>query len=153
MAYIAVTDIDHGTGEGETYYCEAGSALEESHFDGDQIDHLKEIGAIVESKAVEEVEDLRRQIAELQQKLASQQSDAAGMDNMVSGQRAVDQTAIDPQHGVPAGEIVDQPEGMTADGTDSTDKKPTQTPRMRTETTQGKEQVQETTPPKTTPTK
>jgi hypothetical protein len=113
MALIAVTDINYGRpgedgGAVEFHYFEAGDEVDESVFLDEHLEELRLGGAVEESKALEEVQDLRKQVEELQAKLAQMQSDHAGMDNAVSNARAVDQTALDPLHGVEAGTIITQ---------------------------------------------
>jgi septation ring formation regulator EzrA len=111
MALIAVTDINYCNTEGdepEHYYVEAGEEVDESKFTDEELDELKASGAVEESAHLDEVNDLRKQVEELQAKLRSAESEHAGMDNELTNARAVDQTAIDPMHGVPAGTIVTQ---------------------------------------------
>lgn len=140
MALIAVTDIDHGR-EGkdgaEHCYINAGEEVDTSLFTDEQLDELKRLGSVEESAAVEEVKNLKKQVEDLQAKLAAAESEAAGKNNLITGARNVDQTALDPQHGIEAGTILDQktgkpvsesstgtarPEGQTKSGSTPTTK-------------------------------
>lgn len=127
MALIAVTDIDHGRVEGgdvEHHYFNAGDEVDESVFTEDELENLKKAGAVEESKALEKVDELRKQVAELQAQLAEMESKHAGMNNDVTNARAVDQTALDPQNGVPAGTPLDPKTGEPVkDKTTATDPK------------------------------
>lgn len=136
MALIAVTDISHGRvadgGEVEQYYFNAGDEVDESVFTEEQVEDLKKMGSVEESKRLEEVNDLRKQVEELQAKLAEMESEAAGKDNLVTGARAVDQTALDPQAGVPAGTIIDEKTGKPVD--DKTQSTPKTNPASKPST-------------------
>lgn len=113
MALIAVTDIDHGKaladGSVEQYYFEVGDEVDTSKFTEEELKSLRDVGAVEESAQLQEVDDLRKQVEELQTKLASMESASASKSNLVTGARAVDQTALDPQRGVPAGTVVEKP--------------------------------------------
>jgi hypothetical protein len=102
MALVAVSDISHGLDDGEVYYCEAGEEVDESQFSEDELDHLKEIGAVEESKALEETQALRDKVRELEAELAERENEMAITSEQALARR-VDQTAIDPLAGVPAG--------------------------------------------------
>jgi len=111
MALIAVTDINYcdTTGEApEHHYFEAGEEVDESVFEEDELEELKASGAVEESAHLEEVSDLRKQVEELQAKLRAAESEHAGMNNDLTNARAVDQTALDPLHGVEAGTLITQ---------------------------------------------
>lgn len=114
MTLIAVTDIEHGrpTAEGtEVFHFDAGDEVDESIFTEDQLDSLKKTGAVEESKHLEKVDELRKQVEELQAQLAAMESEHAAISNEVTNARNVDQTALDPQKGIPAGTPLDPETG------------------------------------------
>src|SRR3972149_10769863 len=110
MALIAVTDINLGqyvaSGECEFHYFSAGEEINESVFTDEQLKDLKTNGAVEESKQLEEMQDLRSQVEELQRQLAAMESEHASKDNAVTNARNVDQSALNPLNGVPAGTVV-----------------------------------------------
>jgi predicted ribosome quality control (RQC) complex YloA/Tae2 family protein len=77
MALRAVTSIQHfrevePAPETERVLVPAGEPVDESLFSDDELQELKDLGAVVEEGDLQKEEDLRRTVEDLQRKLAEQ---------------------------------------------------------------------------------
>lgn len=106
MALLALTNIKHGADDGTMIFVDAGEQVDESLFPEEVIQDLLAAEAIVEAAVVTDVIDLQNKIAELQAQIDQMQSDKVQLTQV--NDRRVDQTALDPQAGVPAGTLIDE---------------------------------------------